>query len=524
MEWLLEPAAWAGLITLIAFEIVLGLDSLVFVASLTERLPARQRDHARLAGLGLALLIRLALLGLIVWAIQLDQPLFHVAGHLVTSRHFLLVLGGVFLVVKAVLDLAARIEVENGSVATPRAHVGLGVVVAQIVVLEAAFSFDSIFVAIGLTDAWPIMALAMVVAFVVLQLASRPLLQGLHANPIVMILALALLLLIGFSLLAEGLGIAVPTPLLYLVAALASAVALAQHKLPMPRAVRETRHRLRARTAESILGLLGQPPDAAELQPASERDADAEEASGFGVEERNMVSGVLNLVERSVHSIMTPRGDISWIDLDDDPADIRQRLLETPHNFFPVCRGQLDEVVGLGRARDLLADILTVGEIRIETLREPVIVHESIRMLHLMETLKQSRGQVVLVTDEFGAIEGLVTPIDVFEAIAGEFPDEDELPDILAESEECWRVAGSADLLHLEQELGTTGLVHDDYATLGGFLLSHFDQLPEAGQVFESADLKLRFEVLGVKDRRIGDVRITRLTDAAPESDEADEH
>lgn len=519
MEWLLEPSLWAGLATLIAFEVVLGLESLAFVASLTERLPPRQHKRARLIGLSLALLLRLALLALIVWAIRLEQPLFPVGEHWATSRHFLLMLGGIFLVAKSVLDLAVRLETESPSLPPLRTHGGLGVVIAQIVILEAAFSFDTIFVAIGLTDSLAVMVVAMVVAFFVQQLGASPLLQWLQAHPIVITLAQALLLVVGFALMAEGLGLWVPTPLIYAITALAALVALAQHRWPMPTAVHESRHRLRARTAESILSLLGKPADD-DPQPSSERVPESTD-TGFEVEERNMVSGVLNLVERSVHSIMTPRGDISWIDLHDDPQQIQERLLETPHNFFPVCRGQLDEVVGLGRARDLLADILTTGKIQTESLREPLIVHESIRMLSLMDTLKRSRGQVVLVTDEFGAIEGLVTPIDVFEAIAGEFPDEDEQPDILAESDESWRVAGAADLLHLEQELGISGLVNDDYATLGGFLLSHFDQLPEAGQVFESSAHGLRFEVLEVKDRRIGDVRITRLTDSHPQDPEA---
>src|SRR5690606_2820224 len=121
-----------------------------------------------------------------------------------------------------------------------------------------------------------------------------------------------------------------------------------------------------------------------------------------------------------------------------------------------------------GRGRDLLADILTNGEIRRESLREPIIVHESIGILSLMDTLRRAHGQLVLITDEFGAIEGLVTPIDIFEAIAGEFPDEDETPDIVPDGEGRWRVSGAADLHRLEQELETDGLVDEDYSTLAG--------------------------------------------------------
>ena len=140
----------------------------------------------------------------------------------------------------------------------------------------------------------------------------------------------------------------------------------------------------------------------------------------------------------------------------------------------------------------------------------------------LVDILKRAQGQLVLITDEFGAIEGLVTAIDVFEAIAGEFPDEDETPDILPEGEGRWRVSGAADLHHLEQELGTTGLVSEDYATLAGYLLAHFGRLPEEGQVLEQTAPGLRFEVLEVSGRRIASVLIERLREPIEEAQQTE--
>ena len=138
-----------------------------------------------------------------------------------------------------------------------------------------------------------------------------------------------------------------------------------------------------------------------------------------------------------------------------------------------------------------------------------------------MDTLKRSRGQLVLVADEFGTIEGLVTPIDVFEAIAGEFPDEDELPDIVADGEGQWLVDGAADLHQLEQVLETEGLVNDEqeYSTLAGYLLSRFGQLPARGDhcLLKGKHAQFRLEVENIDGRRIAQVKIQRLSDDTEE-------
>src|SRR5690606_26084841 len=174
-------------------------------------------------------------------------------------------------------------------------------------------------------------------------------------------------------------------------------------------------------------------------------------------------------------------------------------------------------------AKDLITDLLQHGSIRETRLREPIIVHESIEILQLMDTLKRSHGQLVLVADEFGSIVGVVTPIDIFEAIAGEFPDEDEVPDIIDQGNGRWRVDGAADLHHLEQLLHTDGLVDDEeeYSTIAGYLLERFGQLPEVG---DSCELvhdygTFRFTVLQMDGRRIATVQIERLDPPDPDAE-----
>ncbi len=225
-----------------------------------------------------------------------------------------------------------------------------------------------------------------------------------------------------------------------------------------------------------------------------------------------MVSGVLSLAERSVRSIMTPRSELSWIDIEQDADTLRRQILATPHSFFPVCRGQLDEILGVARGKDLIGTLAEQGRIDETSLRPPIVVPESIRILPLMETLRASRGQLVLVTDEYGAVLGVVTPVDVLEAIAGEFPDEDEHPTIAAAGQGRWLIDGSADLHAVAHvlELGEPWTQSQGrYASLGGLLLDRFGIVPPAGSAIDLDGY--RFTVVEATERRIDRIEVVRL-------------
>jgi CBS domain containing-hemolysin-like protein len=144
-------------------------------------------------------------------------------------------------------------------------------------------------------------------------------------------------------------------------------------------------------------------------------------------------------------------------------------------------------------------------------LRTPIVLPDTAGVLKAMETLKRSHGQVVLVTDEYGVVQGLLTPVDILEAIAGEFPDEDEELAIQLKAPGVWEVAGAADLHLLEQVLETDTLVRDDadYSSLAGFLLAHFEGFPDVGQALELDGL--RYEILAVEERRIVKVSVRRI-------------
>ncbi|HUG57304.1 MAG TPA: TerC family protein [Candidimonas sp.] len=512
MELLLDPTMWVGLLTLVVLEIVLGIDNLIFIAILADKLPPEQRDRARVIGLSLALIMRLALLSAISWLFKLTEPLFSVGSLGFSGRDLILIAGGFFLVFKGTMEMHERVEGKASNLSGSRMYAGFWVIVTQIVVLDAVFSLDAVITAVGMVDRLEVMMAAVIIAIGIMLVASKPLTRFVNAHPTVVILCLGFLLMIGFALVAEGFGFKVPKGYLY--AAIGFSVIIetlnqvARRNLinmDSPRPMRE-------RTAEGILRMLGKRP------PSNDETANDMTAGHanmpFAVEERNMVSGVLRLADRNVHSIMTPRTDITWIDLNDDPESIRQEISGSPHGFFPVCRGSLDDIVGIGRAKDMIADLIVHKTLNEKGFRPAIIVHETVRILDLMETLKAARGQLVLVINEFGTVEGLVTPIDVFEAIAGDFPDEDETPDIIIDGENRWIVDGATDMHHFEQTLNVEGLIEesDEYSTVAGYLLRQFGRLPEVGDevTLTQAHNEFRFRILQLEGRRIAKLSVER--------------
>lgn len=513
MEWMFDPTIWVGLFALIALEIVLGIDNLIFIAILVDKLPPEQRDRARIIGLSLALIMRLGLLVAMSMLVKLTEPWLVLGPISMSGRDLILMVGGFFLIFKATVELHERLEGAQSKASGSRVYAGFGVIVTQIVVLDAVFSLDAIITAVGMVNHLPVMMAAVIIAVGVMLVASKPLTKFVNAHPTVVVLCLGFLLMIGFSLVAEAFGAVVPKGYLYAAIGFSIVIELFNQLLHRNLLKIDVSRPMRERTAEAVLRLLGKRVPEAVIEAAPQKDNEKAKLN-FGVEERNMVSGVLSLGQRSIHSIMTPRTEISWINLDDDAQTIIKQINITPHSFFPICRGSVDEVVGIARAKEIVADLLTNGQVNQKRLREPIMVHDTISVIRLIDTLKKSRGQLVLVADEFGTLQGLVTPIDVFEAIAGEFPDEDESPDIISDGENHWLVDGAADLHLLEQVLETEGLVNDaaDYTTLAGYLLAQFGQLPQVDQTctVQTEQGQYTFTVKRIEGRRIAMVAVTK--------------
>lgn len=224
-DFLTDPQVWTGFITLSILEIVLGIDNLIFLSIVSERLPAAQRPRARRIGLALALLMRVGLLAGLSWIIGLTAPIFTVADFTLSWRDVVLGGGGMFLIYKGTQEIHGMVEGKesHGMVSGAKA-VSFASVIAQIVVLDLVFSLDSVITAVGMVNDLPVMIAAVVVAIVVMLVAAEPVAGFINRHPTVKMLALAFLLLVGVALVADGAHFHIPRGYLYFAIAFSLAV------------------------------------------------------------------------------------------------------------------------------------------------------------------------------------------------------------------------------------------------------------------------------------------------------------
>jgi predicted tellurium resistance membrane protein TerC len=217
MDWLADPQAWIGFVTLAVLEIVLGIDNLIFISILTNKLPEAQRARARRLGISAALIMRLVLLATISIIVQLTTPVFTAFGHGFSWRDLILIAGGLFLVWKATREIHHRVDPDPAPdlFDSKGASLGMAAALTQIVMLDLVFSLDSIITAVGMTRDIPIMVIAVIVAVIAMMVAAAPLSNFINANPTVVMLALGFLLMIGMVLLADGFGAHVPKGYIY---------------------------------------------------------------------------------------------------------------------------------------------------------------------------------------------------------------------------------------------------------------------------------------------------------------------
>lgn len=514
MEWIADPSIWAGLVTLVVIELVLGIDNLVFIAILAEKLPPAQRDRARVTGLILAMLMRLLLLASISWLVTLTKPLFSIRDFTFSARDLIMLVGGFFLLFKATVELNERLEGKDSDNPTQRRGARFWPVVMQIVVLDAVFSLDSVITAVGMVDHLAVMMAAVIIAISLMLLASKALTRFVNSHPTIVILCLSFLLMIGFSLVAEGFGVIIPKGYLY--AAIGFSVmieSLNQLAIFNRRRFLTANQSLRSRTTDAVMRLLSGNKEDAELDASTASMlVDQDNQQIFDPQERRMIERVLNLNQRTVSSIMTSRHDIEHIDLSAPESEVRALLEKNQHTRLVVTGGDDEEdLLGVVHVIDLLQQSLRGEPLNLRVLiRQPLVFPEALPLLSALEQFRNARTHFAFVVDEFGSVEGVVTLSDVTETIAGNLPNEaeeiDARHDIARNADGSWTANGHMPLEDLVQYIPLPLDEKREYHTIAGLLMEHLQRVPKAGEVVQIGPWTLK--TLQVESHRVQKVQI----------------
>ena len=532
MAWVSDPTAWLGLLTLVLIEIVLGIDNLVFIAILTAKLPEKQRDKARYIGLAGALAIRLLLLAGISFIVNMIEPLFYIGSKGVTGRDIILMIGGIFLLYKATHELHSKLEGFDEELSVSKAAgSAMYLVILQIMVLDAVFSLDSIITAVGMIDHVFIMMFAVIIAMSVMTMASRFITEFVSHHPTLVILCLGFLLLIGFSLIIEAIGFHVPKGYLY--AAIGFSILMEifnqiarKNTLNLGSPKGKVALQSREIAANLVLRLLGSNQN--QVQTLKEAIVSRTGSQVFDNTEKEMVSRVLQLNSLPVKAVMTARTDCNQVDISHDIDSILEEIShnrssrlvafnaerETPLGYL-----KRDEIIAIKlkltqQAADKTADAEaeSTEELLKSKIRTPLYLPETVSVIKALEEFRKSKKNFAFVFDEFGNFEGVVTLHDIMEEIAGELPDQTDVPELIRLSPGVFRIEGGAILKDVTRLTGFVVPISDTYHTIAGFILDYLQRIPEVGEVISTNKWKL--EITKVKDNSIDEVVLTNLVKA----------
>lgn len=274
-----------------------------------------------------------------------------------------------------------------------------------------------------------------------------------------------------------------------------------------------------------VFRLLGLSRESEDRVTAEELHLIVAEASKSGVieeSERAIISGVVRLADRPVREVMTPRIDVDWIDIASDADAVRAKLLESPHTRLPVARGSVDDIIGVVQARDIAGALFRGETLDLEKLtRRATVIHDQIDAMDALENLRAAEVPVLLVHDEYGHFEGLVTPADLLSAIAGEFASDQDIgsePFVVERDDGSLLIAGSMPADQMAERLGIELGEDRDYATAAGHALAILKHLPKEGETF--TDRGWRFEIVDMDGRKIDKLLVSEIV--KPKGDEAE--
>ncbi|VAY02203.1 Hemolysin C [Arsenophonus endosymbiont of Aleurodicus dispersus] len=510
MGWIFDPTMWAGLLTLIVLEIVLGIDNLIFIAILADKLPAKLRNKARITGLTCALFIRIILLFSLTLLVSLTNPIISIWGHLFSVRDILMLVGGLFLLFKVTMELNERLE---GKYEQSGKHhhktAKFWTVVLLIIVLDAIFSLDSVITAVGMVEHIGMMIASVTIAMILMIISSKLLTIFINTHPTIVILCLSFLLMIGFSLVAEGFGYLIPKGYLYAVIGFSIMIeSFNQFALFNRRRFLKETKSLREITACAALLVLDGQHERAELDYLTSDFI-------YDNKEIQMIVRLLGFAKRNVSSIMTSRHDVEYFDIN-KPADKLLSLLEkTPHTRLVVTDESISyDPVGIIPVIDILNQQLKNQQLNLhELITQPLIFHEGLSLLRALEQFRKAHTHFSFIVDEFGSVEGIVTLTDIMETIAGNMPISQEevhsRHDIQQLEDSCWIANGFMPLADLIFYVPIMLDEKREYETIAGLLMERLQRMPVIGEHIKIENWI--FEPLEVTRHRLKKVLIIPL-------------
>lgn len=509
--WISDPTAWGGLGTLIILEIVLGIDNLVFISILASRLPQNQRKNAFKTGLALALAMRLILLSTIAWVVSLTNPWFTLFNHSFTARDVILIVGGLFLLFKGTMELHARLEGAQHHENAGGRHAKFWQVIVQILILDSIFSLDSVITSVGMVHQLSVMMLAVIIAILVMLLASGPLTRFVEKHPTVVVLCLGFLLMIGLSLVLDGVGIHIPKGYLYAAIAFSIVIEACNQLAVRKRKTRITARGLRESTATAVLGLLGG-KGAAKTETQLDMAALAQNDSNekvFSPEESAVVARIIRSGGKTARSIMIPRTEAPWVASDATPEELLNIAGTSPYPQLPVIRSETDEVLGVLDLRKTLWDIAERRPVSVARLTQNApMIFEHTLLPELLDIVRQSPARMSIVIDEYGSAVGFIRPEDILAVLAGTMNDSLEDSEPFRQPDGSWVIPGRTGVEDALRCLGIAPSSIPSCATLAGLLLHKLGRIPEPGE--RATFFGYAWTVLSMDGRRIGEIRVRK--------------
>ncbi|QRN41032.1 MAG: CBS domain-containing protein [Neisseriaceae bacterium] len=513
-SWVLDLNILIGFITLLVLELVLGIDNLVFVAIISNKAKLEHRDLARISGLSLAIVIRIIMLALASYLISMTKPLFTFANMIFSAKDMLMIAGGLFLIYKTTTELHEKIDEQvqyKDTYQTRADYTPTGIVILQIILLDAVFSIDSVITAVGMINHITVAMLSVTIAMIFMIMGSKHLTEFINKHPTVVILCLGFLLLIGLSLILEGFHISVPKGYIY-AAILFSIMIEILNQISSKNRKENTYTSVswRRRTIDSVLGMMGVRESI--LASATKNGEVIEDQSIFEDNEKHMIRRVLTLAEKPIEAIMTPRMEIEKLNISKSVEEQRNDLKDSPYSrLIVVGKAGIEEPLGYISKKDILTELLESEKYDINKLiKQPLFIPETATVLTALELFRNSLSDIGLVVDEFGTVLGLVSMKNIMESIAGEFPEEyeqTELPSIQTNPDQSITVEGSLDYDQLTQIIHIPPLPEDsEFHSVAGLIMEELQQIPNIGDSIEYYGYT--FKVLEKNGQKIERVKI----------------